>query len=238
MDLFPIRPGATVALALALMAGGAGCESPQPQRQHPPGTLRIPYERADSHTGCLTASVAMVANYVLGEYRFSEKRLRHALERADLDETDPADVKNYLESVGLHLAIFRGELDGKPPLGLEYWVLQRGYPAICVINTHGGDPNLNHAVVVIGFSRTDAPESADTIYYLDPATADPLQKMPADEFERAWARAGHTMMVVVRPPAGEGQPAESQGEGHARCFTADWDSLCRTDGDGTRTGCG
>ncbi len=199
-------------LALALAGAGAGCESPQPRRQHPPGTLQVRYESASSYAGCLTASVAMAANYVLGEYRYNDARLRHELAQAELDETQPGDVKTYLESIGLHLVTLRGELDGNPPLGLRYWVLQRGYPAICVINAKGDDPDMNHAVVVIGFSKMQDPQAADTfhadtIYYLDPANEQPLQEVTVDEFETMWARAGHAMMLVVRPPAPSGRAA-------------------------------
>jgi len=195
----------TIMIFAILGAGSAvGCRSPQPLRHYPPNALQVRYESAGGYSGCLTASVAMAANYVLGEYRLSEKQLRRDLQQAGFDETRAGDVKQYLGRLGLHLVTLAGSLDGKPPLSLRYWVLDRGYPVICVINTYGSDPDFNHAVVVVGFSKTGGAESADSIYYLDPSSAEPLHKVEAAEFERVWARSGHAMMVVVQPPGSQG----------------------------------
>ena len=144
---------------------------------HPEGTLRVGYEEASAPTSCLVASVAMAANYVRGERRFTEPSLRTALKEQGLDETYVADLKTFLAKNNLDLVVLAGELDGKPPTGLRFWAVDRGYPVICVINQHGGDPQFNHAVVVTGFSANAGDPSADIVYYLDPATREPLQSV-------------------------------------------------------------
>ncbi|HOA75586.1 MAG TPA: hypothetical protein PL151_14425 [Phycisphaerae bacterium] len=192
-----------------LLSGLAGCQEPQRKLvTFPPGTLPVQYEAASAPTACLVASVTMATNYVLGERRFTEPGLRAALARQKLDEKRVGDLKTYLAEQGLEMVVVTGRPDEKPPLGLRYWLLTRGYPVICVINRQGADPDLekpagpqyNHAVVVTGFSANPDQPSTDIVYYLDPSTADPLQSVGWAEFEKLWARAGHAMMVVVKPP--------------------------------------
>jgi len=177
----------------------AGCQSPNRIAKYPPGSLRVCYEEATSHSSCLVASVAMAANYVVGERRFSEGGIRADLKRAGLDESRVGDLKTYLADQGLHLVTLAGRLDGNPPLGVKYWLLSRGYPVICVINRDPVDPNFNHAVVLIGISTTDNIESTDRIHYLDPSSAAMMHTDEAAIFETAWARGQHAMMVVVVP---------------------------------------
>jgi ABC-type bacteriocin/lantibiotic exporter with double-glycine peptidase domain len=195
-----------VITGVVVSAWSTGCRTDQTLRRHPPGVLQVRYQSADDHAGCLTASVAMAANYVLGEYRLNEKQLRWDLAQAGLDPTRVEHVKRHLDQLGLHLVTLSGTMDEKPPLGLRYWILKKGYPTICVINTYGSDPAFNHAVVVVGFSKMGGGKSADTmgVYYLDPSSAEPLHKLPVSEFERFWGQSGHAMMVVVRPPGSPG----------------------------------
>lgn len=190
------------AVALSVLVATSGCQ--QPQRKlvtHPPGTLIVHYEEASAPSACLVASVAMAANYVLGEREFTEPDLRAALRRQNLDETRVADVQAFLRQQGLEMVALAGRPDGEPPLGLRYWLVRRGYPVICIINQHDGDPELNHAVVVTGFSANPEDPSADIVYYLDPATRDPLQSVGLAEFQAHWAHGNHAMMIVVQPPS-------------------------------------
>lgn len=199
-----------------LLGGGAGCD--QSQRRlvtYPRGTLPIHYEAASVPTACLVAGVAMAANYLVGERKFTEPQIRAALARQNLDEKKVADLKTFLETQGLELVVLAGRMDGEPPLGLRYWLLSRGYPVICVINRQGADPDVsrpvdpqfNHAVVVTGFSANPADPAADILYYLDPSTADPLQSVGLAEFDAMWARCDRAMMLVVQPP----EPAPRAG---------------------------
>jgi len=179
-----------------------GCETPNRIARYPEGSLRVRYEEATTHSSCLVASVAMAANYMVGEWRFSENVIREDLQRAGLDESRVGDLKTYLAGKGLHLVTLAGSLDGKPPASLRYWLLKRGYPVICIINRDPVDPNFNHAVVLIGISTTGDIESTDRIHYLDPSSVDPLHADDAATFETIWARGQYAMMVVVSPPLG------------------------------------
>lgn len=188
-----------LAVLIVITAASTGCESPHRIAKYPDGSLQVRYEEATTHSSCLVASVAMAANYVVGERRFSENGIREDLKRAGWDESRVGDLKTYLTEQGLHLVTLAGSLDGNPPVSLKYWLLRRGYPVICVINRDPVDPNFNHAVVLIGISTTGDIESTDRIHYLDPSSADPLHADDAVKFEAAWARGQYAMMVVVVP---------------------------------------
>lgn len=191
-----------VVLFLGLLTG-AGCAGPlkRPPVTHPQGTLRVLYEQATTRSSCLVAGATMAANYLLGERRFTEPQMRAAMRAAGWDETVVADVKAYLAAHDLYLVTLAGTIDGKPPLGLRYWLQNRGYPVICVVNQHGGDPRLNHAVVVSGILANEVPDSADIVYYLDPSTPEPLQTADMKAFDQMWAYSDRAMMLVVAPPS-------------------------------------
>jgi hypothetical protein len=194
----------TARAAGVLLAGlglaAAGCEQPRRSAKYPEGTLPVRYEASTAYSGCLIACVAMAANYLLDKTEFSEAGTRQAMRQAGLDETRITDVKKYLAGKGLDVVALSGCLDGKPPVSLEYWVRQRGYPAICVINRQAGDPGFNHAVAVIGISGTGRVDSADTIHYLDPSSPKQLHSEEVGSFEANWARGRHAMLIVVHPP--------------------------------------
>ena len=180
---------------------GTACEQPRTFPGYPADTLRVRYEGSTRYSGCLIACVAMAGNYLADTRLFSETEIRKEMERAGLDEIRISDVRKFLENKGLHLMTLSGRLGGRPPASLAYWVNQRGYPAICVINRQPDDPAFNHAVVVIGISPTGPVESADTIHYLDPSSPKHLHTEKAAVFEANWARGEHAMMIVVSPPA-------------------------------------
>lgn len=188
----------TIALfvTLGLLSGCA----PKEFAKYPEGSLRVLYEESSNYSGCLVASTAMAANYLTGQRKFSEKGIHESLKKAGLDESRAGDVKTWLERQGLYLLTLTGTLDGKPPASLGYWLLQRGYPVICVINRHENDAKFNHAVVVIGFSKTVGDETADRIHYLDPSSAKVLHSEDRKSFETLWARGEHAMMIVIAPP--------------------------------------
>lgn len=201
---------AAVGLLIALMSCAAGCEEPgKPVMRYPPGALRVPYEEATDHSTCLVASVAMAANYLLGEHKFSEKVIGAELKQMNLDPTRVGDLQLYLSRHGLYMGAYRGRLDDQPPLGLRYLLNERGYPVICVINRAGQGPEYNHAVVVIGISENPGGLMADTIHYFDPSSPKQLVSTDALDFEQMWGRCQHAMMFVTRPPTqGAGQSEE------------------------------
>lgn len=178
----------------------AGCEASNRGGNYPAGALQVRYESATHHDTCLVASVAMAANYLLNEQQFTEDSIRQGLQQAKLDPTRIGDVETYMGQQGLHLVTLRGRMDGKPPASLRYWLLQRGYPVVCVINRQADNPDYNHAVVVIGISQTAPPESADMIHYLDPASPRQLHSQELGEFESLWSRGQNAMLIVVAPP--------------------------------------
>lgn len=187
---------------IAAILTQTGCQEAQRVAKYPEGALQVRYESSSKYSGCLIASVAMAANYLLNKTTFSEASIRSDLLVAGLDESRIGDVKKYLGEKGLHLITLSGCLDGKPPASLKYWVNDRGYPVICVINRQPSDPALNHAVVVIGISKMGSVESADRIHYLDPSSPVQLHGEELATFQANWARGQHAMMIVVQPPAG------------------------------------
>jgi len=179
-----------------------GCQEPQRVAQYPEDTLQVRYESSSKYSGCLIACVAMAANYLLDKTAFSEASIHGDLLVSGLDESRIGDVRKYLAQKGLHLITLSGRLDGKPPASLKYWLNDRGYPVICVINRQPSDPAHNHAVVVIGISKMASVESADRIHYLDPSSPLQLHSEEFATFETNWARGQHAMMIVVQPPPG------------------------------------
>lgn len=182
----------------------AGCDTPSRIVKYPEGSLQVQFEDATAHSTCLVASVAMAANYLLGERVYTEAGIRQALHRAGLYETRVGDLQTYLANEKLHMVVLKGTLDGKPPLSLRYWLQNRGYPVICVINRRDNSPSFNHAVVAIGISRTLEGPPADSIHYLDPASPLQLHSEGLDAFETLWARGENAMMIVVAPPPDAG----------------------------------
>ena len=188
-------------VAVIVFLTATGCEAPKRKfTTYPPGTLPVPYEVASTPSSCLVASVTMAANYLLGQHRFTEPGVRSAMKEQLLDETSVADMRTFLGTQGLDLIALSGQLDGKPTVGLRFWVERKGYPAIAIINKLGDDPKFNHAVVVTGFSADAGSPPADIVYYLDPSTREPLQSAGRAEFEKYWALGDHAMLLVVAPP--------------------------------------
>ena len=168
--------------------------------KYPPGALQVRYEASTKYSGCLIACTAMAANYLLNKTAYSEASIRQELLLTRLDESRVGDVKKYLETKGLHLITLSGKLNAKPPAGLRYWVNERGYPVICVINRQPENPAANHAVVVIGISKMDEKDSADRIHYLDPSSPVQLHSEDPAIFDANWACGQRAMMIVVQPP--------------------------------------
>jgi hypothetical protein len=200
------RIGAVALACVTLLA--PGCETPPREgAKYPPDTLRVRFERSDHHSTCLVASVAMAANYVTGDRRFSEKGMMEAIRQRGGDESLVADVKAFVAAEGLHLFAYRhGGLDDRPPLGLRWWLEERQHPVVCIINREPeSDPAFQHAVVVIGVSPNPQAGSTDIIHYFDPAAGDaPLQSVDAAVFEDDWERCGRAMLIVAEPPADAG----------------------------------
>lgn len=181
----------------------AGCD-PAPKKRvyhYPPNSLRVVYEGAEQPTGCLVASVAMAANYYLGDHKYSENMMMEQVRQMGLNETRVGDLQKFLARDDLDLFSLTGQMSDEPPLGLEYLLVKRGYPVICIINRQSDDPAYNHAVVVIGVSTNSVTGYADTIHYFDPASPQQLHSDDAALFEIMWGRCHNAMMFVTRPPA-------------------------------------
>lgn len=196
-------------VALMMVTAAAGCGP----RLHnwagalPDGVLAVPYKRATRFSSCLVAATAMAAEYV-DQRPFSEPAMRRSLHEAGLSETRPGDVAEWLRGRGLDMIVLAGTLSAEAPLGIEYWLTRRGYPVVCIINRKGGDPQYNHAVVVVGVQRT---QGADAIHFLDPASERGLERADAATFEQWWERGQRVMMIVLNPPAGQdATPAPSK----------------------------
>jgi hypothetical protein len=193
---------------LACLLALFGCDQPRPAVTFPPNTLPVRYEPATSHTTCLVAAVAMAGNYLIGDRRMTEKSIREDMKAAGRDETKIEDIRTFLQDKGLYLLTLSGQLDGKPPSSLRYWLVERGYPVICVINRNGDDPAFNHAVVVTGIEHTDPEVSADKIVYLDPSVGQVLHTDDEKAFDVLWQRGERAMLIVVAPPR-DSRPAGS-----------------------------
>lgn len=197
---------ATVAMAFI----ASGCEAPRRLVTYPPGALPVGFERSTSYSTCLAASVVMAANYLEAAPRFKLQEVVDEIRGYGGDETRVADLKEYLAGKGLQLFSMSGRADDIPPLGMGYWLRQKGYPVVCIINRVGGSPDFNHAVVVIGMQENLGIETADTIHYLDPSADNPLYTCSEETFEAMWSRCRNAMLVVARPPAGL-DPVSRQG---------------------------
>lgn len=193
------RAGALVAV-LVLSIGGPSCAKRVAVDEFPPGTVRVGYLAATDYTDCLVASVSMCANYVLGGRRFSPVELRRDLTAAGLDHALVADVGPLLAERGFELRPLVGELSDAPPLGLGWWVLQRGYPVTCVVNKFAGNADYNHAIVVIGINGGGSAESAEAVYVLDPASPKRLERWERLEFLHYWGSAGRVMLPLFETP--------------------------------------
>lgn len=196
-----LAAGGWLLLAVAV-CGAVGCEAPRRLVSYPPGALPVRFEQSTSFSTCLAASVVMAANYLEGWQRFKLDDVVTEIKSQGGDETRVADLKEYMAGKGLYLFSAAGRTDDNPPLGMGYWIRERGYPVICIINRLGTGPGYNHAVVVIGMSENLGVETADTIYYLDPSSERPLFTCGEGSFEEIWSRCGHAMLIVARRPAG------------------------------------
>jgi hypothetical protein len=138
----------------------------------------------------------MVANYVLDSERLTSPVLRDAMGRAGLDHTQVGDMASILEQWALELIPLRGTLRGRPPISLAWWVMQRGYPVICVINQAEGKPDHNHAVVVVGMVLAE--NDAETeVFVLDPSAGKHLFTWTGTVFQQYWNSAGRVMLPMV-----------------------------------------
>jgi hypothetical protein len=191
---------ALLGAGLAFVAAVTGCGPTPKLIGYPPGALPVEYEPATTYSACLVASVSMAANYAEGRPRFTVPEVLEDLKKEGADETKVQDLKKYLARKGLDVWALAGQMDEKPPTGLGFWLREKQYPPVCVINRIGGSSDYNHAVVVIGLRENRAMESADRIHYLDPSADKPLYTCSLDAFEEMWARCGHAMLVVTKGP--------------------------------------
>lgn len=162
----------------------------------PPNSLRVRYVPASDYTDCLVASVVMCANYVLGSDHFSPSGVRRELAADGLDPTRIGDVRMWLDGKGIKMVPLKGELSDTPPLGLGWWVQERGYPVICVVNKFGGNAEYNHAVVVIGVETGETAGQLGAVYVLDPASPRGVERWEHRTVEHYWRSTGQIMLLL------------------------------------------
>ena len=185
---------------VTLFVLGAGCQRRIAVDTFPPGALPVRFVPAANYTDCLVASVVMCANYVTASERFEPAIVREGLTAAGLDPTRIADLRVYLAGRRLTLQPLTGSFTDRELVGLGWWLLQGGYPVICVMNKNAGNADYNHAVVVIGVGRGDSVASARTVHYLDPASPRRLESVDRLLFRHYWASAGHIMLPLFETP--------------------------------------
>jgi hypothetical protein len=194
------RLGAVLFACLPVLSG-AGCKKQLTALETPPGTLPVRYVPATDYTDCLLASVIMSANYVDGRPRLVPSTVRADLEADGLDRTRLGDFRNWMSTQGFRMIALKGRLVRTPPDGVLWWVQERGYPVICVLNRHGGDPEFNHAVVVIGFDLGDNEKEVRNVHLLDPASPYGVESPDRATFEREWQETDRVMILVFDEPA-------------------------------------
>ena len=194
------RRSAGVVGVAALFVLGAGCQRRIAVDTFPAGTVHVRFVPAANYTDCLVASVVMCANYVTASERFEPADVREGLTAAGLDPTRIADVRDYLTGRRLTLQPLTGSFTDRELTGLGWWLLQGGYPVICVMNKNGGNADYNHAVVVIGVGGGDSVASAQTVHYLDPASPRRLESVDRLLFQHYWGSAGKIMLPLFETP--------------------------------------
>ncbi len=188
-----------VCLAPGLVMG-SGCEKRIAVDVYPPGALHVRYVPATNYTDCLVASAVMCANYVTNSDSFQPAGLRHEVTAVGGDPARIADVRDWLAGRRLTMQPLTGSFDSRELTGLGWWLLEGGYPVICVMNRWAGNAEYNHAVVVIGVAGGDSVETAATIHYLDPASPRRLVSVERLTFQHFWNSAGNIMLPVFRTP--------------------------------------
>lgn len=201
MTQAPVPQSASgMALLLALVMPVSGCYQRIAVDRFPPGVLQVRYVRAASYTDCLVAAAVMCASYVTASDRFAAATMRGDLEAAALDPARIADVKAWLAQRDLTLQPLTGSFSDKELTGLGWWLCRGGYPVTCVINKFAGNADYNHAVVVIGIDGGGGIESAQGVYYLDPASPRGLERLDRLTFLHYWGSAGNMMLPLFETP--------------------------------------
>ncbi len=187
-------------LGAILLLGASGCAERIAIDKFPPGVLRVRYMPANDWTDCMVACTVMCANYVTRTDRFASSKLRDELEAEGLDVGRVGDVTQWLAKKRITLQALTGEYSSEDLVGLGWWVLEGGYPVICVINKLGGNADNNHAVVVIGVEGQGGIESAKKVYVLDPASPKRLETWEPILFRHYWGSAGNIMLPMYKTP--------------------------------------
>jgi hypothetical protein len=190
-----------------LMLFAPACYKREAIDVYPPNSLHVRYEDVSSDQSCLVASVVMAANYVDPHAELRESAALQEIADAGMDETLVADVKKWIDSKGFKLIHLKGQFNNQPPFGMHYWVQNRGYPVVCIVEKEEDKPSeelsFHHAVVVIGVDVDANVDNVDRIHYIDPISIKRLEFDTADDFEASWARGGYGMLLVILPPKPE-----------------------------------
>lgn len=187
---------------LTVLMFASGCHRRIAVDEYPPNALKVRYVSATDYTDCMLASAVMCANYIVGQDRFTAPRVRAQFAHEGLDMTRVGDVRRFFEDRAIKLIPLKGNLGEKPPLGLFWWVVSRGYPVICVVNQEEGAPEeFNHAVVVIGVDVDDntkaaSEENVGELIVLDPASAKRLERWDRETFVSRWQATDRVMLLM------------------------------------------
>jgi hypothetical protein len=182
------------------MLMGATCHKRVAVEDYPPGAMRVRYVAATDYSECLVASVVMCGNYVLNSNRMTPEQVERDLADAGLDHTRVGDMRTWLKTQGIQMTPLKGRYSSEPPNGLAWWVLDRGYPVICVVNRHAGDAEYNHAVLVIDVKINETSEAPEGVYVLDPASPKRIEHIERQMFEHYWGSAGSVMLPLFEAP--------------------------------------
>ena len=182
---------------VGLVVTAAGCHQRIAVDTYPQDALKVRYVAATDYTDCLLASTVMCANYIVGQDRFAAPRVRSQMASAGLDMTRVGDVRTFFADRAIKLIPLKGNLGHKPPLGVLWWVVSRGYPVICVVNQQeGGSEEFNHAVVVIGADVDDNTDVVSDVVILDPASGKRLERWDRETFMSGWEATGRVMLLM------------------------------------------
>ncbi len=166
----------------------------------------IPYHQAQAgNNDCLPTSVSMVLSEITGAEVPASEVVDLANERGLLSEAGMTmdEGLQLLDHWGVKGEVQTGSLDGLRTM------LDAGTPVIIGLDSNdlygagdapfADDLQAGHAVVITGID-----DEAGLVYINDPGFPDGAGvAIPIDQFEDAWADAGHTMIVAEVPASAD-----------------------------------
>lgn len=156
--------------------------------------LGVPVLYQDELYECGLATVSALCQYHDSQIPPDERqRLIQIAEREE--GLSGAELRETLDSMGLHTFIFRGSLDES--LSGLYYHIDRGRPLLVMISEDGAS---HHYCLAIGYDET-----TDTVVVLDPRRGDLV--FPTAAFENLWSRSDYFSLLCV--PDGPETPTKT-----------------------------